>query len=92
MNPIVQLQAQLNQMENQLNVIQSLINSMNASNSFSRDVETAIRERIADIKNNPGAVVAPPYTVHAGDVINLPTVTGIIPMRIGKKTYNILYQ
>lgn len=84
MNPEIQ------KIQDQIDRLNEMIKSLNNSSAFPRDVEKAIRTRIADVKENPGSVAV--TAIPGNAAFNLPNTTGTLPIIVKGKTYNILYQ
>lgn len=76
----------------QIDELKRKIEELEKSNTIPRSVETAFRNRLGDIKNTPGSSTNYTYTVAVGDVLTLPTITGVLPTVVNGKTYNLMYQ
>jgi len=79
------LQAQIDELKRE-------IDSLKQSNTIPREIETAFRNRIGDIKEAPVANTTYQLTITSGDTITLPNITAVLPVKVKGKTYNLLYQ
>lgn len=90
------LPQQVAELQDLLKQMSTFLEALKSSNSIPREVETALRERLGDIKNIlPG--VAPTttdsVTIGAGGgsfSFTYPNAVATIAIRIGGKTYNVL--
>lgn len=79
-------------LQSQINELRKEINDLKGFNTISREIETAFRERLGDIKKAVVNSETYAYVVSPGDTLNLPVVDGALPIIVNGKTYNVLYQ
>ena len=79
----------MQELQRQINELKREIQNLKSSNSIPRETEKAFRIRLGDIKSPPSATVAV-TAIGGAAAFNLPNTTGVLPIVVNGKTYNVL--
>lgn len=83
----------MNDLQKQIDSLQKFVESLGKSNTIPRDVETALRQRLLDIRVPTQTITYTTTNVPSGGgTVNVPVVNNLVPIIINGRTYNLLAQ